>query len=82
MVHRAVQHENEFVSTKALFRRGLELLGHDIHQQLQTCTRTMLDRFRTGFGVGPKALAACFHELQRSNVAKARVPKPQLDYKE
>jgi len=42
--------------------------------------RTKMRRFRSSFGVGPRALAICFHDLQCGTVEDLRVKKPQLDY--
>jgi hypothetical protein len=57
---------------------GLELAGFDVHRQARTCAATNRERFQGSYGVSPKTLSVIFLDLQTTEIAKARIDRPNI----
>ena len=68
------------IQPSVIIRRGLDLVGFTAARQRRTKLSTNVDRFRSSFGAGPRACAKIFRDLQTTNIADARIERPNLIY--
>ena len=64
---------------RMFLERGLEAVGFDVARQ-RTRSATRVRRFRASFGTGPGACSAIYQDLQTTQIANARIDKPDSFY--
>ena len=55
-------------------------MGYDLARQRRVRAAENLARFRSNYGVGPGAISAAFHQLQETEIAEAKIDKPNSFY--
>ena len=68
------------MSPSRFLQFGLELMGYDLARQRRVRAAENLARFRRNYGVGPGAISAAFHQLQVTEIAEAKIDKPNAFY--
>ena len=68
------------MSPSQFLQFGLELMGYDLARQRRVRAAENLARFRSNYGVGPGAISAAFHQLQETEIAEAKIDKPNSFY--
>ena len=68
------------VTTEQFLERGLVTIGFDVARQRRTRGATQIRRFRASFGAGPGACSAIYRDLQTTQIANARIAKPDSYY--
>ena len=53
-------------------------MGYDLARQRRVRAAENLARFRSNYGVGPGAISAAFHQLQETEIAEAKIDKPNF----
>ena len=68
------------MSPSQFLQLGLELMGYDLARQRRVRSAENLARFRCNYGVGPGAIRATYHQLQETEIAEAKIDKPNSFY--
>ena len=68
------------IGKKDFLKYGLEMVGMSTNRQNRTCEPTKLERFRSHYGCGPTACRKIFRDLQRTNIASARIDNPDYHH--
>ena len=66
------------VTANQMLQKGLELYGVGLRRQRRSCRASNIRRFKKIYGSTPKVYVAIFHDLQTTDVKKARVDSADI----